>query len=130
MNILFSSGKIEKTKSCLCWSTLKILFILDKIKNLVGKGSLIPIEKNYIQAKWSFEKAIQNIGIKNVHGFRHQYAQDRYKELTGLDCPKAGGLKSKELSIEQKELDYKARMIVSSELGHAREEITVQYLGR
>jgi hypothetical protein len=106
-------------------------YLLDKIKSFVNKGSsLIPKDKNYIQAKWSFEKAIQNVGIKNVHGFRHQYAQDRYKELTGLVCPKGGGLKSKELSSEQKELDYKARMVISGELGHAREEITVQYLGR
>jgi hypothetical protein len=101
--------------------------LLDKIKNFVGKGSLIPTEKNYIQAKWSFEKAIQNEGIKNVHGFRHQYAQDRYKELTGLVCPKGGGLKSKELSSEQKELDYKARMVIS-EIGRAscRERVSTR----
>lgn len=104
--------------------------LLNKINNFVGKGSLIPKDKTYIQHLKAFEISCIRADIKNMHGYRHQYAQDRYKELTGLNCPKAGGLKSKELSSEQKELDYKARMIISGELGHGREEITVQYLGR
>ena len=58
------------------------------------------------------------------------YAQERYKVMTGRDCPKADGLISKELTLEQKNLDYKARMLISNELGHNREEITAQYLGR
>ena len=50
--------------------------------------------------------------------------------MVGRDCPKADGLISKELPPEQKEKDYDTRIIISEELGHAREEITVQYLGR
>ncbi|MBK2283763.1 integrase, partial [Francisella philomiragia] len=40
------------------------------------------------------------------------------------------GKTSRELTPEQKQKDYEARMIISQELGHGREEITVQYLGR
>ena len=104
--------------------------LLNQIKDFCRGKSLIPTENNYIQAKWNFQKAIEKVGIKNVHGYRHQYAQDRYLELTGRHCPKAGGLTSYQLTKEQKQQDYNARMIISNELGHGREEITVQYLGR
>ncbi|KFJ43115.1 hypothetical protein DR78_1983 [Francisella philomiragia] len=103
---------------------------MQRLHNFCGKNSLIPKDKNYIQAKWSFEKATQSVGIKNVHGFRHKYAQNRYQGLTQMQCPKAGGKTSRELTPEQKQKDYEARMIISQELGHGREEITVQYLGR
>jgi len=104
--------------------------LIQKLHAFCGKNSLIPKDKNYIQAKWSFEKATQKIGIKNVHGFRHKYAQNRYQGLTEMQCPKSGGKTSKELTPEQKTIDYQARMTISEELGHNREEITIQYLGR
>ena len=110
--------------------------LLNKIKDFVKNSehklnkSLIPDDSKYIQAKWAFQKAIERVNIKNVHGYRHQYAQDRYLELTRMKCPKAGGFTSYQLTKEQKGLDYQARMIISEELGHSREEITVQYLGR
>jgi len=104
--------------------------LLDRLHQFCNKKSLIPDEKNYIQAKWSFEKACSSVGIKNVHGYRHAYAQERYLELTKMQCPKAGGFTSYKLTKEQKALDYQSRMQISQELGHNREEITVQYLGR
>lgn len=104
--------------------------LLNRLHQFCNTKSLIPDDKNYIQAKWSFEKNCQNLGIKNVHGFRHMYAQQRYLELTNMKCPKAGGFTSYQLTKEQKAIDYKARMIISQELGHNREEITVNYLGR
>jgi len=104
--------------------------LLERVKKVTGKGSLIEQEKSYKQAMESFTTNCQRAEIKNVHGYRHAYAQQRYKDLTGRDCPKVGGLVSKELSVEQKAQDYDTRMIISEELGHGREEITVQYLGR
>jgi hypothetical protein len=50
--------------------------------------------------------------------------------LTGWKPPHAGGPKRKELTPEQLAIDREARLIVSAELGHAREEITAVYLGR
>lgn len=47
-----------------------------------------------------------------------------------MKAPKAGGLTSRELSVNQKMVDKEARLIISKELGHEREEVTVIYLGR
>jgi hypothetical protein len=69
-------------------------------------------------------------GISRVHGLRHQYAQRRYRQLTGWKAPAAGGPTSKQLSVDQKALDREARLVVSRELGHEREQITSVYLGR
>ena len=52
------------------------------------------------------------------------------KELTGWEAPINGGPDSKQLTPEQKEIDYRARMILTEELGHGREQITVAYLAR
>jgi hypothetical protein len=69
-------------------------------------------------------------GLKNLHGLCHAYAQRRYKELTGWVAPINGGQKSRELTAAQKQIDYHTRMILTEELGHSREQITVNYLGR
>jgi len=70
------------------------------------------------------------VGLSRTHGARHAYAQDRYRELTGRDCPAAGGKVSKELTRGEKAADYDARITISRELGHERESITAVYLGR
>ena len=65
-----------------------------------------------------------------MHGLRHAYAQERYRELTGWECPVRGGPGRKSMSPAKRKIDFEARMTISSELGHGREEITVVYLGR
>ena len=52
------------------------------------------------------------------HGARHQYAAERYEELTGAPPPVAGGGRI------DKALDKEARLIVADELGHGRTQIT------
>ena len=105
--------------------------LLKEVKKVVGKGSLIEKEQKYYQAREALDKACQRAKIRNMHGFRHAYAQQRYKALTGRDCPKAGGLTSKQLKLSRYNVqDYSVRLKISEELGHSREEITVQYLGR
>lgn len=104
--------------------------LLDKVHEVVKKGSLIEKDKLYVNALDSLKINTYRADIRNMHGYRHAYAQERYKELTRRDCPKASGLTSRELTVEQKQQDYDARRIISQELGHNREEITVQYLGR
>ena len=44
--------------------------------------------------------------------------------------PAAGGPSAKQLSPEQKAVDREARLTISRELGHEREQITAVYLGR
>jgi site-specific recombinase XerD len=105
---------------------------LEKAKETAGKfgDTLIPKHKKYIQHRRTYEQQVWRAGLRNLHGLRHAYAQRRYKELTDRDAPINGGLKSRELTPEQKQKDFEARMILTEELGHSREQITVNYLGR
>jgi integrase len=109
--------------------------LLERVRHLAGAGSLIPAQRSYDQQKNLYERETKRAGIAGgddakCHGLRHGYAQRRYEELTGWKCPHAGGPKASELTPEQKIQDHAARMTISAELGHGREEITAVYLGR
>ncbi|MFZ5525307.1 MAG: phage integrase N-terminal domain-containing protein [Pseudomonadota bacterium] len=104
--------------------------LLNQAKALADKGSLIPVEMSYIDQLNRFKAQTAFAGIDRVHGFRHAYAQARYAELTGWKAPAAGGPTSKQLGPEQKAIDRQARLTVSRELGHEREQITAVYIGR
>ena len=69
------------------------------------------------------------------HGLRHQYAQDRYKELTGKDAP--AQLKKSirsEMRASMSKDDWKthkeALHKISNELGHDRPYVTLNYIGK
>jgi site-specific recombinase XerC len=104
--------------------------MLEEAKRFAGAGSLIPREMTYVQQLQRFRAQCQKAGIDHVHGHRHHYAQERYRELTGWACPAQGGPTSKELTQDQKAVDREARLAISSELGHGREQVTAIYLGR
>ena len=104
--------------------------LLERVKQLTGRGSLIPREKTYVNHMRTYKRQIAAAGLQKLHGLRHAYAKDRYVELTGWAAPVAGGPSRDELDDEQKALDYEARMIISAELGHGKEIITRVYLGR
>jgi site-specific recombinase XerC len=79
-------------------------------------------------------------GIR-FHRERHAYAQQRYRDLVGVDCPVASGIDhgrahhtwlAKQLGISldaAKELDDTARDQIALELGHNRREVSNAYLG-
>lgn len=104
--------------------------VLDRAHKLSGRGSMIPANRTYIQQLRIYEKQTGNIGLSKMHGLRHEYAQSRYKELTGWDAPVVGGPTSKQMTTEQKLKDKSVRLLISEELGHSREQITTVYLGR
>ena len=104
--------------------------VLDEAKALAGRGSLIPADRSYVDQLRRFEHQCAAAGVHRIHGHRHQYAQTRYRELTGWAAPAAGGLRSKDLTPSQREADREARLTISQELGHEREQITAVYLGR
>ncbi len=104
--------------------------VLDEAKALAGRGSLIPADRSYVEQLRRFEHQCAAAGLHRIHGHRHQYAQVRYRELTGWTAPAAGGPRSKDLTPDQRELDREARLTISAELGHEREQITAVYLGR
>ena len=104
--------------------------VLDEAKALAGRGSLIPADRSYVDQLRRFEHQCAAAGVHRIHGHRHQYAQTRYRELAGWAAPAAGGLRSKDLTPSQREADREARLTISQELGHEREQITAVYLGR
>jgi hypothetical protein len=104
--------------------------VLEEAKRFAGKGSLIPKEMSYVKQLQRFRAQCQRAGIDHVHGHRHHYAQERYRELTDWACPSQGGPTSKDLTQEQKAVDREARLAISAELGHGREQVTAIYLGR
>jgi hypothetical protein len=104
--------------------------VLDEAKRLAGRGSLIPADKRYVEQLRRFEFQCAKAGTHRVHGHRHQYAQTRYREITGWAAPAAGGPRSKELTPAQREIDHAARLTISLELGHNREQIVGVYIGR
>jgi integrase len=97
---------------------------------LVKGGALIPPELNYVEQRNRYDGQVRKAGIRNPHGLRHAYAQQRYEELTGWKAPLAGGPASKSLTMDQCARDKGARETISRELGHGREEISATYLGR
>jgi len=103
--------------------------LLDEVAELTGDGSLIPSHLSYVQQVNRYVKAIDRAGMRNTHGLRHAYAQQRYLMLTGWPCPYQGGKSPDEMTPEEFEIDQTARLEVSHELGHGRVGITAVYIG-
>lgn len=103
---------------------------LARAHRLAGNGSLIPPQRNYKQQLRIYEKHTALAGLSKLHGLRHGYAQQRYLELTGWMAPAAGGPGTAKLDGRQRKIEREARLIISRELGHEREQITAVYLGR
>jgi hypothetical protein len=104
--------------------------LLNEVRRLAGQGSLVPEGQTYIAARKELERSTWAAGIRNMHGHRHWYAQWRYRALTGALAPAAGGRTYENMNRAERAADYRARLIVSRELGHNRIEITDAYLGR
>lgn len=85
---------------------------------------------NFKQALRRARTVMEKLGITlralhvTPHGARHQYAAERYEELTGSAAPVAGG------ALIDKTLDHDARLTVAEELGHGRKQISNSYLGK
>ena len=99
--------------------------------------SLIPMNKTYKQQLDIYNSETKKNKDKNLHGLRHAYAQERYREITkvldpkkkGLKCPHESGIQRKDLSQEDLYTDTRARHILSREMGHSRVSIMKIYLG-
>jgi hypothetical protein len=104
--------------------------VLSRAAILAGTGSLIPENQSYKDQLKRYENTTNRAGLSKLHGLRHEYAQQRYRELTGWEPPVGGGPKSRQLTPEMKIIDRAARLTISEELGHSREAITAVYLGR
>lgn len=103
---------------------------LEAVFRVAKGGSLIPPHLTYAEQLKRYEYHTLKAGLRNTHGFRHAYAQQRYLMLTGMPCPLAGGKPWQEMTNEEREIDRAARLKISGELGHGRLEVTETYLGR
>ena len=65
--------------------------LLDEARRLVGSGALIPPGRNYRQQLKVYEGQTREAGLYRMHGLRHGYVLERYKEITGWKAPAAGG---------------------------------------
>ena len=104
--------------------------LLDELRSQVGDGSLIGQGRNYYQAMKNYENQVLKAGISNAHGYRHAYAQWRYKTLTGWSCPAMGGPTVDRMTPADQARDRASRLEISHELGHGRLDVTDTYLGR
>jgi hypothetical protein len=105
--------------------------LLDEAKVLAKGTSLVaPGYATYRDYLQHFRYECGRVGIHAFHGHRHMYAQTRYREMTGWECPARGGPTSKQLNPKQRAIDRDAREEISHEMGHGREQITTVYLGR
>jgi hypothetical protein len=104
--------------------------VLDEAKRLASGGSLIPATLTYREQLNAFKAQCVRAGINRVHGLRHRYAQERYAQKTGWQCPARGGPTKKQLTPEQCSIDQRARLEISLELGHGRPSVSAIYLGR
>ena len=106
--------------------------VLDEAKALAAttaQGSLVPTER-YVQQKWRFEYQCRKAGLNGSHGLRHEYAQRRFREFAGFDCPLAGGPRRQDMTPDMRRANYAARLAVAGELGHGRMDVVNSYLGR
>lgn len=115
---------------------------LDRAKEYVDnhrQESIIPREMIWKD----FDNKTRNIyndsgmtkeGIGTPHGLRHQYAQDRYEAITGWKPP-AQLSKAERIEFRasmgqlERDIDTRARLEVSSELGHVRIDVVANYIG-
>ena len=104
--------------------------LLSDAKALAKGGSLIHPSMTYVQQLHRYEGQTLRAGFSKLHGLRHEYAQRRFEDIAGFPCPVDGGPTSKMLTTKQRALNAKARAMISAELGHSREAITANYIGR
>jgi integrase len=128
--------------------------VLDRAKKASeknAKGSMVPRGYTPAQARARMYYVLRVIGATKAglgitsHGLRHQYANDRYEEITGI--PTVTRETSKLLKLAEnnrynkfiasstiqrpldRPLDEAARHTITAELGHARLSITAAYTG-
>ena len=116
--------------------------VLDRAREFVDKNRQTNLQpEGMTYKKWedsarnSYRDAgMTKDGVGSPHGLRHQYAQDRYQELTGWKSPAELSDADRSqfkasMDQEMKGKDIEARQIVSQELGHGRVQVVANYVG-
>jgi hypothetical protein len=113
--------------------------VIEAAAEIQSGKSMIPKEMTYIKFR---QECYQQAKANEIafHPERHAFAQKRYRELVNAPCPLEAGWEHKgrieklaeylSTSVEEaKDIDRKARLKISMELGHSRVEISNAYLG-
>lgn len=88
-------------------TTLEQRQVLEQVAKFIpGRGSLIPAQLSYVEHLKRFEYQTLKAEFRNTHGFRHAYAQNRYKTLTGQTCPLSGGKTWVDMSQKETILNF------------------------
>jgi len=113
--------------------------ILEKALSFQDGRSMVPKSMLYVEFRTECYAQAKLAGI-SFHGERHYYAQSRYTGITGAPAPVHVGWPRRERiaklaeylgvsEAEAKRIDSAARLEISKELGHNREDVTNAYLG-
>jgi hypothetical protein len=103
--------------------------LIEDIRLFSGKKHLFSQKNTYEQNLWQFDSQLRRNGLNKICLLRNIYMQNRYKAITGWESPLNGGITRKELTLAQRELDDKARIIISQEMGYTRSDTTKNYIG-
>jgi len=95
-----------------------------------GDYSMIPRKIKFSTYRDYVQDKSKELGFKG-HGLRHAWAHERFKQLSGMDCPIADGPRYSELGDEEKERWDYAAGVVNQELGHGKDRLdtTATYIG-
>ena len=115
---------------------------LDRAKEFVDRNyqeSMIPRELTWKKFDDHTRNIYTNVGmtkegVGTPHGLRHQYAQDRYEAITGWKPPAQRTEEDRRhfklnMTQEEKDIDTRARLQITSELGHGRIDVVSNYIG-
>ena len=114
--------------------------VLERAASIQGNGrSMIPSDQSYIDFKRAAYRELSQTDI-TFHAERHTYAQERYLEITQVPAPVKTDHNERSwshhlartLNIDitaARELDRNARLTISKELGHHREDVVSAYIG-
>ena len=103
--------------------------VLNDAKRLSVGRSQIPSDLRYRDQLPRFRAQCDKAGTHGVHGLRHNYAQERCRQLAGWQSPARGGPCSHQLRQVQRQCDLSARFLLSEEMSMAVSKLPQFILG-
>ncbi|KWV89724.1 integrase [Pseudomonas veronii] len=94
-----------------------------------GSRNLLAPNERYLSFQQEVVRPVREIlhshDLKGFHELRAAYACERYQQITGHPAPVNGG----RFNRRDPQLDRKARLVISYELGHGRVDVVSAYIG-
>ncbi|WP_416510828.1 hypothetical protein [Idiomarina sp. HB] len=103
--------------------------LISELRQKLGARSLIASDRNFKEQLKVYEYETSRVGLDRNHRLRHQFAQERFYEISGYKCPHQGGPSRRNMTDLERHIDSAHRATLSKELGHERTQITSIYIG-